>query len=114
MNFISAGLRKSAAEEREQRQSQPDSDDSDDMDKGKREERPRESGPRKLQTVLGRGWGKFSLVCKIVKIVFTSLLLYLFLKVQWHDTLFVTLSLNKRFHLMLRKSLSVWWCLHHF
>ncbi|MGH0140691.1 UNVERIFIED_CONTAM: hypothetical protein FKN15_044715 [Acipenser sinensis] len=50
VNFISAGLRKSAAEEREQRQSQPDSDDSDDMDKGKREERPRESGPRKLQT----------------------------------------------------------------
>ncbi|RXM94920.1 Tuftelin-interacting protein 11 [Acipenser ruthenus] len=51
VNFISAGLRKSAAEEREQRQSQPDSDDSDDMDKGKREERPRESGPRKLQTI---------------------------------------------------------------
>ncbi|XP_041095884.1 tuftelin-interacting protein 11-like [Polyodon spathula] len=50
VNFISAGLRKSAAEEREQRQSQQDSDDSDDMDKGKREERPRESGPRKLQT----------------------------------------------------------------
>ncbi|XP_041095950.1 tuftelin-interacting protein 11-like isoform X2 [Polyodon spathula] len=50
VNFISAGLRKSAAEEREQRQSQPDSDDSDDMDKGKREERSRESVPRKLQT----------------------------------------------------------------
>ncbi|XP_028680560.1 tuftelin-interacting protein 11 [Erpetoichthys calabaricus] len=47
VNFISAGIRKPAAEEQEDIE---DSDDSDSTEKKRREEKPKDTGPKKLQT----------------------------------------------------------------